>query len=801
MNSFHPHSSATLLAALTLLWQTVALGADFQIGLEVTSRLTHPNTPMSVTIDFADQIRHFRQKRIPGVLDANSIRVINATTGQRVASARTEDFAYSDRGRIEWVISDPGHTSWRIQFRTTKTRVRIRPQGHVPAIGVGDLLRYNAGPHRPITSFFQAELHDLTGDGRPDLVGSWNYAYRDGDPWAAPILYPSIDPLRPTQFGNLQRLRYFEPKSPGKIKDLHTDYSALDCADFDSDGRTDLLYLNGNTHRARILLGTSDRQPGGAPIFRGDLEFTVPHGYTCQAVDLDGDRDLDLVFGRQWLENISATGWPLKLSPAKPLGLPAGSAFADLDSDGLLDVIHRTGSSGDTLGGHLVWRKRLKSKTAVLKFADPKRLAGISETGITMVCASRILMPAPAREQRHESHGGGEQARHQTLLVIQHNAYQHLVLYQQATTGDNTSAPRFRRIGRAESPDAVLSLSDQAWPSLCDWDNDGDQDLLVGGGYGWPQIVINSGSDESPRYENARRITSMGTPLRLLRNPILGSPASGHNMGYPYPVLVDWDADGRPDLFCPNETNRIFWFRNIAKRGQPPKFGPRQQVLCDGFPDSPELKTLSATRAASSRSNNGIYPTEPNRPFFWRTGAAVADFNGDGLLDVITCEGSVLRAALYTQYRDGRGNLKLKRDSIVRLKDGRELTGAVAGRRAVWSESFRPVDWDRDGLLDLVYSIAGSHHGTLEGGSIYLLRNVGTRTSPLFDAPRTMKCYGRAIRITNHGPHPWIGDYNGDGLPDVIACVEWSVYPYYSHAALVMDKPPTVKLQQATQVR
>ena len=83
---------------------------------------------------------------------------------------------------------------------------------------------------------------------------------------------------------------------------------------------------------------------------------------------------------------------------------------------------------------------------------------------------------------------------------------------------------------------------------FADFDNDGDQDLLVGGGYGWPQIVINSGSDESPRYENARRITSVGTPLQLLRNPILGSPLSGHNMGYPYPVLVDWDADGRPDL-------------------------------------------------------------------------------------------------------------------------------------------------------------------------------------------------------------------------------------------------------------
>ena len=81
------------------------------------------------------------------------------------------------------------------------------------------------------------------------------------------------------------------------------------------------------------------------------------------------------------------------------------------------------------------------------------------------------------------------QVNGRTALVIQHNAFQHLAIYRQAKPrtkddGRPPAAPRFERVGRAESPDAVLSLSDQAWPSLCDWENDGDQDLLVGGGYG-----------------------------------------------------------------------------------------------------------------------------------------------------------------------------------------------------------------------------------------------------------------------------------------------------------------------------
>jgi hypothetical protein len=37
------------------------------------------------------------------VYESYSIEVINRTTDQRVPYARNEDFAYGDRGRLEWV--------------------------------------------------------------------------------------------------------------------------------------------------------------------------------------------------------------------------------------------------------------------------------------------------------------------------------------------------------------------------------------------------------------------------------------------------------------------------------------------------------------------------------------------------------------------------------------------------------------------------------------------------------------------------------------------------------------------------
>jgi len=770
-----------LLIALALVTASQAHADQITVPVEITSDLKHPNTPLSVRIDLAS---HIREARLQGHPDINSLRVINLETGQPVPSARTEDFLYGNTGRLEWVIADPRHRRFEVRFQTTTKRQPPRPQGHVPAIGVGDLLRYNAGPHRPITAFFQAELHDLTGDGHLDIVGSWNYAYRDGDPWAAPICYPGIDPARPTQFGNLQRLRFFDPASPDDIQEVNTAYSAVDCLDLDGDGRLDLVHLDASRRRIRLLLGTNRRQPGGCPIFKLHSGLAAPAGFHCQAVDLDGDDDIDLIIGRNWIENISKTGWPIQPAAPRGHGLAAGCTFADLDNDGQLDAIQVAAPRDALLGGPLVWRRSLDPKK--LKFGEARPVDGVQEQNVTMVGVSRVSG--------------------RSMLVIQHKAFQDLILYRQAQarSPSKTSpgqAARFERLGRAESPDAVLSLSDQAWPCLCDWDQDGDQDLLIGGGYGWPRIVLNEGTDSRPRYATPKKITVDGRPIRFQRNSILGPPNSTHNMGYPYPVLTDWNADGRLDLVCPNETNRIFWFPNLATQAGPPKWGARRQVVCEGFPDSAERKTRSAKTAASSDSNNGIYPREPDRPFMWRTGAAIADFTGDGLVDLVTCEGSGFRATLFVQSRSRNGRLTLKRHSAIRLKDGREFTGEVVERGAKWAESYRPVDWNRDGLVDLVYSTGGSHHGTRDGGSIYLLINVGTRTKPVFASPRTMRCYGRPIKITNHGPHPWVGDYDGDGRPDLIACVEWSVYPYYSHAALEMPAPPTIQIGPGRRIK
>lgn len=739
----------------------------YTIRLTVTSELPFEKIPLDPLIDFSASIK---QAGLSGVLDPNSISVVNVKTESVVPHARTEDLAYGDRGRIEWVVENPAHREYEIRFQLADSRPPLRPAKFTPKIGTGDLLRYNAGEPRPITPSYLSRLIDLDGDGRRDLLGCWNYAYRPDSPWDGIICFPRVGESSQFEFGDLMRIRYLDKTGSTEFKHFRKIYMHADFADLNRDGLIDVVYSPSGGERLHFYLNNGKRDAGGMPVFvsAGDVARQTTTWGPCRVVDLNRDGAVDFVLGNTYLKNTNPDRWPIALAKAVTINAGKDPCFYDVDDDGRLDAVCLVdGLDDEPRARRVAWRKNLRGDPP--EFGDDQLLSDIDPYW----CSYLASVPDGPRRG----------------LLVQHDVYQQVSFYEHI--GAQDGKPQFQAFGRALSDSAVLALSDQAWPCVCDWDGDGDQDLLVGGGYGWPRILINNGTNARPAYAEARKILADGKPIRLLRDEILDS-RHWHNMGYPYPVYTDWDGDDLPDLIIPNETNRIFWYQNVGTRSQP-TFSARRQVLCDGYPDTPQTIAESARLAGDKKTPNQPYPYEKNRPFFWRTGAAIADFNGDGLADLVTHDGHTRKATLFAQYRHPDGTLHLRKDRPLKLTDGRLIDDKIVGRRSHWTESFRAADWDGDGLLDLIYICAGSHHGI---GSIYLLKNEGSKTTPVYAAPRTLSCFGKPIKVTNHGPQAWIGDMDGDGKPDVLTCVEWSVYPYFSHAAIEMPARPKYQLSE-----
>lgn len=763
-------------------WLAVAAVDDrplYQTTLTITTKLPDGRVPMDPVIDFAQLAA---DAGISGVVDVNSIEVIDAATGRAVPCSLDEQFNHGASGRVRWVIEQPERTTYQIRFRMTAGRAMRQPKEFTPMIGVGDLLRYNAGRSRPITLPMPGRLADLTGDGRADLVGCWNYAREPGAAWDGVVSYPRLEDTEQFLFGEMVRIRYLDKPDATEFKHFTGGYMCMDVADLNRDGLPDLVHCSIRNDQLSFYLNLGRSDAGGMPVFvaAGSVSRGTSRWEPCRAVDLDQDGAIDFVVAAHYLRNTNPQGWPVELADAVALDVGRQACFFDVDGDRRLDAVStviQTASGPDPDaaridpphvedglgGGPVVWRKNLGGDPP--RFGPPQRLADIDARRCTGLA---VADDGPRRG-----------------LLVQHNTFQETSFFQQHAAPNGQL--RFERFGRAESPSAVIALSDQCWPWFCDWDGDGNLDLLTGGGYGWLRILINRGTREQPAWDEARPVLSEGEPIRLLRDRLLGGN-HWHNMGYPYPVMVDWDADGLPDLVVPNETNRIFWYQNVGSREEP-RFGPRLQILCDGYTDTPEQR---AATAQATQEPDAVYPVEKDQPFAWRIGAALADFNGDGLVDMITADSQTRQAVLFVQYRDAEGALRLKRDGPLTLTDGRAIDETMVGRSNHWTESYRPVDWDGDGLVDLVYSCAGPP----SRGSMFLLRNVGTRQKPQFAPPKAFCCFGELIIVTLHGPHPWVGDLDGDGQADLVPCVEFSVYPFYRHAALEMPERPEFEISE-----
>ena len=282
-------------------------------------------------------------------------------------------------------------------------------------------------------------------------------------------------------------------------------------------------------------------QTGTANPFNGiDVGILSAPTFT----DIDGDGDLDLIFGQDfgplhYYENTgtaSAPTYTVRTGTANPLGsinvgFASSPTFADIDGDGDQDLV--VGEEDGVLN-YYENTGTASSPTYTARTGTANPLNGID--------VGRYSTPTFA-----DIDGDGDQ----DLVVGEEDG----VLNYYENTG-MASAPTYtERTGTANPWDGI-DVGQYSSPTFADIDGDGDQDLVVGESSGTLLYYENTGTATDPTY-TARTGTA--------------NPWDGINVGSnSAPTFADIDGDGDQDLVVGENLGDLNYYENTSVSNQPP---------------------------------------------------------------------------------------------------------------------------------------------------------------------------------------------------------------------------------------
>ena len=253
-----------------------------------------------------------------------------------------------------------------------------------------------------------------------------------------------------------------------------------------------------------------------------------------------------------------------------------------------------------------------------------------------------------------------------------------------------------------------------ATPCGVDFDGDGDDDLVCGNSAGYIGLIENLGNttgnaidsddannEKMPRFAAPKYLTVDGQPIRVMagHNGSIQGPCET-KWGYTTLTAADWDADGLTDLVVNSIWGKVVWYRNIGTLRLPKLAAARTvEVHWPNKPPKPAWFWWN--------------PKDRELATQWRTTPFAMDYNRDGLCDLVMLDHEGFLCLFPRIKRDGKLVL-LPPQRIFMSENGRpfQLSGGHAG--ASGRRKFCLVDWDRDGRLDLL----------VNGRNIDFLRNI-----------------------------------------------------------------------------
>jgi hypothetical protein len=217
-------------------------------------------------------------------------------------------------------------------------------------------------------------------------------------------------------------------------------------------------------------------------------------------------------------------------------------------------------------------------------------------------------------------------------------------------------------------------------PWVCDYDNDGKRDLLVGdGAAGYVYFYRNTNTDANPILDTGVRLMAGASVLSVTYRAT--------------PYVYDWDGDGLKDLLCGNGDGYVYFFRNI------------------GTAQAPAYAAGTRIQAGGADLNLGI-----------RSVVRVFDLDGDGVPDLL---GSSNTGVYWCKNTGNKTAPVLLPPVTLRAPvSGNSLQPINTGQRMRldW------VDWNNDGVMDL---LVGNLDGTISyfEGYRFAFTTVSDRSS------------------------------------------------------------------------
>jgi hypothetical protein len=480
-------------------------------------------------------------------------------------------------------------------------------------------------------------------------------------------------------------------------------------------------------------------------------------------VDYDGDGALDLITG---IEDWSYYGWddawnsrgewtngplhgfvlvhrntgttdapqyapPTKIEaagrPVDTFGCPSPN-FADFDGDGDLDLL-----CGEFLDGFTYFENVGTRREP--KYAMGRRLK--KEDGTPLTMDLEMIVPVAFDWDKDGDFD---------LIVGDEDGRVAFVENQGGLSAEHN--PRFAAPRYFQQEASTLKCGALATPCGCDWDGDGDIDIVSGNTAGYIELFENLSGPKvaQPTWAAPRRLEAGGKTFRVMAgaNGSIQGPAEA-KWGYTTLNVADWDADGLPDIVFNSILGRVQWLKNIGTRASPQLAAAHPiEVEWPGAPPKPAWTWWT--------------PEGKSLVTQWRTTPVVHDFTGDGLLDLAMLDTEGYFSLFERARREGQLLLLPPQRVFVDAGDKplqfNSKTAGGSGRRKLCV-----VDWDGDGQLDLLLNSANAD----------LYRGLGQRDGKWrFEHAGTLA----QQNIEGHDVSPTTVDFDGNGIPDFLGGAE-----------------------------